>query len=327
MYQEEVYNEAISRIKSRRLRAQQEQEQRTDRIRAEIPETEELDRQLRSVCLSIIKTLGRADNSARLKEIENHTRQADAMLRQILKAHGYPEDYLDVHYTCKACNDTGFVSGRPCKCLTQEIGAVGAERMNAHSQLALCSFSTFSLSYYRNLPPEQFQVMERIYQQCRSYAENFDPQRSGNILMIGNTGLGKTHLSLSIASELLAKGYGVIYDSAGSLLQKLEDEHFGRASGDTLPMLLECDLLILDDFGTEFGTNFSRSMIYRIFNSRINASRPMIVNTNLSKDSLQELYGSRILSRLFSACIMQFYGRDIRLQKSLLQNTAQEAEA
>jgi len=327
MYQEEVYNEAISRIKSRRTRAQLEQEQRTDKIRAEIPETEELDRQLRSVCLSIMKTLGRADNSARLKEIENHTKQADAMLRQILRAHGYPEDYLDIHYTCKACNDTGFVSGRPCKCLTQEIGAVGAERMNAQSQLALSSFSTFSLAYYRNLPPEQYQVMERIYQQCRSYAENFDPRRSGNILMIGNTGLGKTHLSLSIASELLAKGYGVIYDSAGSLLQKLEDEHFGRAEGNTLPMLLECDLLILDDFGTEFGTNFSRSVIYTIFNSRINASRPMIVNTNLSKDGLQELYGSRILSRLFSACIMQFYGRDIRLQKSLLQNTAQEAEA
>lgn len=320
MYQEEIYNEAISRIKSRRLRARQEQEQRTDQIRAEIPETAELDRQLRSVCMSILRTLGREDNSERLKAIENHTKQADMMLREILEAHGYPADYLDLHYTCKMCNDTGFVAGRPCKCLKQEIGAVGAERMNAQSQLALCSFSTFSLSYYRSLPTEQYQVMERIYQQCRSYAENFELHRSGNILMIGNTGLGKTHLSLSIASELLAKGYGVIYDSAGSLLQKLEDEHFGRAEGNTMPMLLECDLLILDDFGTEFGTNFTRSMIYTIFNSRINASRPMIVNTNLSKDSLQELYGSRILSRLFSACIMQFYGRDIRLQKSLLQN-------
>lgn len=320
MYQEEIYNEAINRIQSRRRRAQQEQEMRTDRIRAEIPETAELDTQLRTVCLSILRTLGRADNAAKLKEIEKHTKEADMMLRQILTAHGYPADYLDLHYTCKDCNDTGFVGGKPCKCLTQEIGAVGAERLNAQSQLSLCSFSTFSLAYYRNLPPEQFQVMERIYQQCRSYAEQFDPYRSGNILMIGNTGLGKTHLSLSIASVLLEKGYGVIYDSAGNLLQKLEDEHFGRAPGNTLPMLLECDLLILDDFGTEFSTNFSRSIIYTIFNSRINASRPMIVNTNLPKDSLQELYGSRILSRLFSACIMQFYGKDIRLQKSLLQN-------
>jgi len=327
MYREKIYDEAIRRIKERRLSAQTQQEQRTDLIHTQIPETAELDRQLRSACMSVMRAARSSDPQAAIRQVEQQCNEADAMLRQILTAHGYPADYLDTHYTCTLCDDTGFTGGKPCECLKREIGRVGAEQMNARSQLSLCTFDSFSLRYYSNLPAEQYRMMERIYQQCRKYAEEFDPARSGNILMIGNTGLGKTHLSLSIADVVLQKGFSVIYDSAGSLLHQLEQEHFSKRSNeeDTLAMLLDCDLLILDDFGTEFDTNFSRSMIYTLFNSRINAGKPMIVNTNLDKNSLQGQYGSRILSRLFSACIMQFYGRDIRMQKSLLQNQNQEA--
>ncbi|HAG14661.1 MAG TPA: DNA replication protein DnaC [Ruminococcus sp.] len=318
MYQETIYNEAIARIQARRLHAQRVQEQRTERIYAEIPETAEIDRQMRSACLALFRALPKEDHAERVKKIEGNCQAADAMMRNLLTQHGYPADYLDVQYHCPICNDTGFTGGRPCACLKREIGIVGAEHLNAQSQLALCSFESFSLSYYRDLPPDKYQIMERIYQQCRNYAAQFQPGKSGNLLMIGNTGLGKTHLSLSIAAVLLQKGYSVIYDSVGALIHKLEQEHFGKKSdSDTLSMLLECDLLILDDFGTEFDTSFSRSVIYTIFNSRINACKPMIVNTNLSKSDLQEQYGNRILSRLFSACIMQFFGRDIRMQKSL----------
>ena len=322
MYREKIYDEAIRRIKARRLAAQTQQEQRTDRIYAEIPETAELDRQLRSACVAVLRAAQSSDAKSRIAQIEKQCTEADSMLRQLLTLHGYPADYLDTQYHCKICDDTGFADGRPCECLKHEVARVGAEQMNANSQLSLCSFERFSLSYYQSLPSEQYQIMERIYQQCRKYAAEFDPTRSGNILMIGGTGLGKTHLSLSIADVVLKKGFSVIYDSAGSLLHQLEQEHFSRQDGgeDTLSMLLDCDLLILDDFGTEFDTSFTRSMIYTVFNSRINAAKPMIVNTNLDKNSLQEQYGSRILSRLFSACIMQFYGKDIRMQKSLRQN-------
>lgn len=322
MYREKIYDEAIRRIKARRLAAQSQQEQRTDRIYAEIPETAELDRQLRSACMAVLRAAQSSDAQNRITQIERQCTEADRMLRQLLTLHGYPADYLDTQYHCRKCDDTGFVQGKPCECLKHEIGLVGAEQMNANSQLSLCSFARFSLDYYKSLPVEQYQIMERIFQQCRKYAAEFDPVHAGNILMIGGTGLGKTHLSLSIAAVVLEKGFSVIYDSAGNLLHQLEQEHFSRQNGseDTLSMLLDCDLLILDDFGTEFDTSFTRSMIYTIFNSRINAAKPMIVNTNLDKNSLQEQYGSRILSRLFSACIMQFYGRDIRMQKSLRQN-------
>lgn len=329
MDRENIYNEAIRRIRARRMAAQQQQERRTDEIRAALPETVELDRQLKSACMSVLRAAqGTGDPQERIRRIEQQCEGADRMLRQILTAHGYPEDYLDTHYACELCNDSGFVNGRPCACLKREIGQIGAEQMNLHSQLALCSFDSFSLEFYRGLPADQYQVMVQILAQCKKYAETFAPKQSGNLLMIGSTGLGKTHLSLSIAAVLLEKGYSVVYDSVGNLMHQLEQEHFGKrdaGSSDTLSVLLDCDLLILDDFGTEFDTNFTRSMVYTIFNSRINAAKPMIVNTNLDRAALQAHYGSRILSRLFSACIMQFYGKDIRLQKSLRQSTEQEA--
>lgn len=320
--QEQIYAEAIERIKARRQRAQREQEQRTDRIREELPETAELDRQLRAFCLSVARSFGTGDNSKKLRQIEQQTREADAMLRQILSAHGYPADYLDLHYTCEKCNDTGFSGGRPCTCLEQEIGRIGVEQLNARSRLSLSSFADFSLSYYTDLPAEQYHAMEQNLAACREYAARFSTASSGNLLMVGGTGLGKTHLSLAIANVLLQKGFTVIYDSLSNLLHQLEQEQFGRGRGgesDTLSALLECDLLILDDVGAEFDTSFSRSMIYTILNSRINARRPMVVNTNLTHSEVKEKYGDRILSRLlFGARVLPFYGKDIRLQKSLM---------
>ncbi len=326
MYQKAIYDEAIRRIQERRISAQKQQETRTDQIRAKIPEIAELDRQLRNTCLSLAKTFGTNDCKERIKKLEQYCESAENMLRRILVQHGYPENYLDTQYLCPHCNDTGFVGGKPCECLIREIGMLGAEKLNEQSQLSLSSFNSFSLSFYNNLPPEEYREMCNIFEKCRSYAQNFNLHTSDNILMIGNTGLGKTHLSLSIATVLLQNGYSVIYDSVGNLMHKLEMEHFGKNSdGNTLDLLLECDLLILDDFGTEFVTSFTKSMIYTIINSRINAEKPFIVNTNLVEEDLQEQYGNRILSRLFSASIMQFYGRDIRQQKRIQQNRSQEA--
>ncbi len=318
MLREQLFNEAFSRIQARRQAARLQQEQRTEQIRREIPETAELDRQLRNTCLAIFQAANGEDRAARLKTVEQQSRQAEDMLRRILTAHGYPADYLDLHFSCTACDDTGFVDGVPCTCLKQEIGRIGAEQLNQHSQLALCRFDTFSMHYYRDLPPEQYSAMEQIFLRCRSYAEEFDPETSGNLLMTGATGLGKTHLSLSIASVLLEQGYSVIYDAAGNLLHMLNQEYFSRGQSeqsDTLSLLLECDLLIIDDFGTEFDTQFNRSMLYTLINGRINARKPMILSTNLSLAEIRAQYGERVLSRLLSASVFQFYGTDIRMRK------------
>lgn len=318
MTQEDLYAQAIGHIQDRRRSAERQQAIRTEQIHDEIPETAELDRQLRSACLDIVDVLGKPDSQKRLAEIERHCQEADAMLRKILTAYGYPEDYLDLQYTCKECDDTGFVGGKPCKCLEHEIGRIGAEELNAHSQLALSRFEDFSLSYYSELPSEQYYSMQQALAVCRRYAAEFSPESAGNLLLRGGTGLGKTHLSLAVANELLQKGYNVIYDSTINLMHTLEQEQFRKTKefSDTLPSLLECDLLILDDFGTEFDTTFTRSMMYSIINSRVNARKPMIVNTNLTHQEVQERYGDRILSRLISSSqILPFFGKDIRLQK------------
>ena len=317
MLRQQLYEEALNRIHARRQQARLEQEQRTDRIREEIPETAELDRQLRNTCLAIFQAAGRENRAASLKSVEEQSRQADTMLRQLLTAHGYPADYLDLHYSCPLCDDTGYHDGKACDCLKHELGVLGAEQLNRNSQLALCRFDTFSLQYYTD--PEQYRTMQKIYQSCRQYAAEFDPAASGNILMTGGTGLGKTHLSLAIASELLEQGYSVIYDAVNNLLHILNQEYFSRGNteSDTLSVLLDCDLLILDDFGTEFETQFNRSMLYTLINSRINAGKPMILNTNLSfPEEIQAHYGDRVLSRLFSATVHTFCGTDIRLMKS-----------
>lgn len=324
MYQKEIYEAALSRIQARRLAAKAEQERRTAQIHRELPETVALDRMLHDTCLSILRAAaasGTDDVSAQVAAIEHRCNDAQTMLSGILQAHGYSEDYLALHYTCTRCNDTGFVGGIPCECLKREIGKVGAEKINAQSQLSLCSFETFSLHYYNHLPPAQQQQMRKIYETCWRYATEFSAETSENLLMIGATGLGKTHLSLSIANVVLQNGFSVIYDTVGGLMHRLEQEHFGNADrgDDTLSNLLDCDLLILDDFGTEFDTKFSRSMIYTLLNSRINAGKPVIVNTNITSKQISERYSERVASRLISFTILQFYGKDIRALKRFEQ--------
>lgn len=317
MQNEQIISEAISRIEQRRQSARLEQERRMLEIRDKIPETAEIQKQLRHVCMAVFQAASEDDRQARIAAIRKKTEEAETMLRQILTANGYPADYLDVHYTCSLCNDSGFTGGKRCTCLEREIGAVAAERLNSNSQLALCSFESFSLEYYRDLPHEQFATMENIFRKCRQYAEDFSPLTAPSLLMMGATGLGKTHLSLAIANVLLHRGHSVIYDSVGSLMHILEQEHFGRSqqNGDTLDTILHCDLLILDDFGTEFDTAFTRSAIYTILNGRMNAGLPVIISTNLSPEEIISVYGERIASRLFSASVMRFQGRDIRLRR------------
>ena len=326
MHQQDFYAQAAANIAKRRQQARLQQEQRIDAIRAEIPETVEIDRQLRSACQSVLQIAqsGR-DRAAELAALQQQSLEAQKMLGQVLVAHGYPADYLDLHYTCTICNDTGLHQGVHCQCFQRELGRLGAEQLNAQVQLPLTRFETFSLEYYQKLPKEQFAAMQHIFVTCKKYAEEFT-LTAPSLLMIGKTGLGKTHLSLAIASVLLERGFHVIYDSAGNLLRRLEREQFGREPAsshtDTMSLLLDCDLLIFDDFGTEFDTNFTRSAIYSILNGRFSAGKPMIINTNLTHEEIQNRYGDRIVSRLFASCIgMAFCGEDVRLQKRLQQPT------
>lgn len=321
MNKQKRYALAAERIAARRRDAEMEQEQRTMEIYRQLPETIEIDRCLRDACLNLLQPAENAeDKAARMLMIQRRTEEARRMMESVLEAHGFPADYLDIHYTCTHCNDTGLCGGTRCSCFIEELGRIGAEELSSHVSLSQYGFDRFSMVYYRDLPAEDYRKMQRIFDFCKEYADGFCAA-STSILMCGKTGLGKTHLSLSIVDVVLQKGFSVIYDSAGRLLHRVEQEHFGRATAgesDTLSQLLQCDLLVLDDFGTEFSTSFTRSAIYTIINERLNARKPMIINTNLTLEEIQKGYGDRIVSRLFASCKwLDFIGSDIRLRKMM----------
>ena len=155
--------------------------------------------------------------------------------------------------------------------------------------------------------------MEEILHYCEKYADEFSTE-SKSICMSGQTGVGKTHLSLSIAKVVISKGFNVIYGSSQDLLRDVEREHFGKSNDDkdALGSLLGCDLLIMDDLGTEFESSFYNSVIYNVINSRLNRGLPTIISTNLSLSELESRYSDRVVSRLMVYDFLRFVGSDIR---------------
>lgn len=261
------------------------------------------------------------DFSRKLSELEQSNLLLQKRLGEQLAQSGFPADYLDRPCDCKLCGDTGIHDGRRCACVTELVRRLAAEELNRSSPLSLCSFEDFRLNYYDDARETPLGCTARAAMSenlnfCRRYAADFHLPSKGGILMLGGTGLGKTHLSLAIAREVLEKGYSVIYGSAPELFRKMEREHFGRSEGDTASALQEAQLLILDDLGAEFESKFYNSALYSILNNRMNAALPTIVNTNLDLAELNERYGERITSRLNTMEQLMFAGSDVRLQKA-----------
>ncbi len=320
---ENINDRAYAVLAERRQKARVAAQHRWEQIALEIPEIASLKAELNqtSVRLSKIVLSHFADTSQALAKLRDSNLAAQAKIRELLAAQGYPKDYLEVKYTCPFCKDTGYVEHRKCSCLLQLIKMMGAEQLNAISPLNLSTFDSFRLDYYPDTVDENGIIprrqMERVFQYCSKYADGFHP-KSQSLFMIGNTGLGKTHLSLAIARGVLEKGYSVIYGSAQDLFRSIEKEHFGKESEskDSLDTILSCDLLILDDLGAEFDSNYYASCLYNIVNSRIGAEKPTIVTTNLTAVQLQSKYSDRIVSRLFTMYqLLRFVGKDIRQLK------------
>ncbi len=251
-------------------------------------------------------------------KIENLAMQ-DALKAELVK-NGYPENYLDPIYTCPECEDTGRVGSVRCKCFNELIKKIAGEKLSEQMPIGFISFDTFDMKYYSDTPRTELKgksakfIMQQNFDYCKRYAEDFHLPCDG-IFMMGGTGLGKTHLSLSIAKVVIEKGYSAVYGSVPDLIRKIKDSNFGQSEeeGDVLQTLMECDLLVLDDLGAEHESKYNVSCLYDIINSRINNRKPTIVSTNFSIAEIKERYSDRITSRLLSMKCMVFSGDDIRL--------------
>ena len=237
----------------------------------------------------------------------------------LLAAQGLPIHYLQPDYSCEKCEDRGFSEGRLCDCVKKRACELSFAALNLKAPLADCGFDRFSLDYYNG---DARPAMQTVVEYCRRYAENFEPG-CGNLLLLGRTGLGKTHLSLAIAKEVITKGFSVIYGSALNVLHQVEREHFGREeNGNTMDRLCGCDLLILDDLGAEYASPFITSAVYNVINTRLLEKKPLVISTNLSPAELERRYGERVVSRFISEYTpLQFAGEDVRQKKALERKT------
>lgn len=327
-YSDAVYSKAYSILEARRNRALNEAEDRKNEIYSKLPRAEEIERELSALAINAARAaFAGADSKPILKLLSEKSKDLRTELEVLLIGAGFRPQDLEPEFTCPICEDKGSVEVNnktlSCQCFKELLKDCACNEVNSLSPLNLSTFESFDLSYYpqANTPEgvNPLRRMTRIFNYCKNYAENF-AANSKSILMRGATGLGKTHLSLSIANELLKKGFSVAYVSAPDILFQLERAHFSyeyKEEQDLISTLTECDLLIIDDLGTEFATNYTNSQIYNIFNNRILRSKPVIINTNFTIKELENAYTQRFVSRIMGTCDkLDFVGKDIRPQKA-----------
>lgn len=325
-YSQEIYHIAKERLSERRRQAIRMADFNREQLFNEIPRLREINSELLSVGAAIGKSIVKDQESEDIRSLSEKSLRLQKEQNAILEEHQINKAVMEPRFFCTACEDTGYLEKENhtevCGCLKKLMADIACEQLSADLPLDYCTFDSFSLDYYSKEPDENgkipFNRMSNIYNYCVNYADTFN-LHSKSILMKGSTGLGKTHLSLAIANEVIRKGASVIYTSAPRILSKLEREHFTYqydAQEETFNSLLKCDLLILDDLGTEFVSDFTRACVYNLFNSRILANKPIIISTNLLLDELMTTYSQRFVSRLLGSCDkLDFIGEDIRVGK------------
>lgn len=294
---------------------------RKDQVYDQIPSYKALEDEITSLRLSQAKAniLGEHSRANELKL------QVEALILKkpaLLKEHGFSPDYLEAVYECKDCKDTGYLPDKTkCHCLVQKINNLHFNQSGLAGLLETENFEHLSFDYYEGKDLEHF---KKIYTKARNYVEEF-ANTYRNLFFYGNVGSGKSFLSCCIAKEILKQGYEVFYFSSVSLFDTLANFTFRSADKQELAgfteRLKQCDLLIIDDLGTELTNAFVSSELFTILNERDFAKKATIISSNIRLEDLRDQYSDRIFSRVISNYdIVRFEGDDIRKQKKLISN-------
>ncbi len=319
------YNRILREYDSRRQQVKWELDQRTEQVYAELPELEQLDQELISGSIQCARLVLSGDDAA-LDSLKERNEALSAKKKLLLRKAGFSENYLEPRFYCPDCQDTGHIGNQKCHCFKQAIVDLLYDQSNLRHSLKRENFDTFQLAYYSDQYTEESTGLTpranagRALQTCRSFIENFDSSYE-NLLLYGNTGVGKTFLANCIAKELLDHSHTVIYLTAFQLFDALEKYAFQKREDPeaeaSLDYILDCDLLIIDDLGTEVNNTFITSRLYLCLNERDLRQNSTVISTNLSLDDLSRNYSERIFSRLtMNYTLVKLVGEDIRLQKA-----------
>lgn len=311
------YNAIMRVYEERQTRNRHSLEERTARVNQQVEGYRELSDSIAAISVTQGKKLLEGDENA-LSELKSTLRRLSAMKQELLTGAGFPEEYLSPVYDCPDCKDTGYIGSEKCHCFKQAIIDLLYEQSGIRSMLEKENFSSLSYDYYQGEDLERF---KKNVTTAKNFIKTFDSDYH-NLFFYGTVGTGKSFLSGCIAKELIEKGFSVIYFSAAGLFETLSRNMFDYKNTEELRSLHEdlygCDLLIIDDLGTECINNATASMFFSLLNERHLNQKATIISTNLFLEDIQNRYSERIFSRIMNQYIsLKFTGPDIRRLKRL----------
>ena len=322
-----LLSRAKLRLEARKQEIEDRQNRRLEEVYAKCPRVRELDQALRTSVIEVVGLAlrGNRDPEAAVEAIRDRNLDLQSERINTLIAAGFPYDYLDAEYLCTVCGDSGYIGTELCSCLRELYLSEQRVSLSSLFKLGTETFDSFDLTWYDDTPDHGSSLsdrksMELVYETCVNYATRF-PVRSTNLFLSGATGLGKTFLSACIARVVADKGFSVVYDTASAVFSKFEEEKFSKTDDlssvrDEIRRYIGCDLLIMDDLGTEMTTTFTVSALYELVNTRLTRGKKTIISSNLSSGELYQRYSPQIASRIEGEYhVLNFRGRDIRLLK------------
>lgn len=309
------YESILRNYEGRQTKNRHILDERIRQVYEQVDGYKELDSSVSSISVECGKRMLEGDTNA-ITELKSKLRQLSEGKKQLLLSAGFPADYLEPIYDCADCKDTGYIDGEKCHCFKQQMISILYEQSNIHEMLKTENFSRLSYEYYSG---EDLATFEKAVASCKSFIQDFDKEYR-NLFFYGTVGCGKSFLSGCVAKELIESGHSIIYFSSIGLFEFLSRYSFDYKNKENLYNAFEdlynCDLVIIDDLGTEVTNSFVTSQLFSCLNERHIRKKSTIISTNLSLGELRDRYSDRIFSRITSNYeVCKLSGPDIRVKQ------------